>query len=124
LVAGGNVTNVFAGTVAVNVGTSNNMALVNGANALVGCVVPYAGSVTNGTSSGGGPNLNNLPLGSKLLIWNPATVGFDLYYYDDLGSGPGWCDSTDSTYVTPPAISVAQGFFIVPAGNWTWTVGL
>jgi hypothetical protein len=124
LVAGDNVTNTFAGTIAVQVGATNNMNLVNGINALVSCVVPYAGSITNGTSLTGGPNLNNLPLSSKLLIWNPVTSGYDNYIFDDLGSGPGWCDGTDSFYVTPPSIVVGQGFFIVPGGNWTWTVGL
>ncbi len=53
-------TNTFAGTVAVNVGTSNKMVLPNaGVNYLVGCVVPYAGAITNGnaTTGAGGPNL-------------------------------------------------------------------
>jgi hypothetical protein len=72
------VTNTFAGTIAINVGTSNKMVLTSaGKNYLVGCVVPYAGAVTNGNNSTGGPNLSingGLPDGSSLLLWNSATA--------------------------------------------------
>jgi hypothetical protein len=125
LVPAGAVTNTYAGTITVNVGTSNNMVLANAnLNYLLGSVVPYAGAVTNGTSSGGGPNLNGLPLGSRLLIWNQATSGYDTFYYDDPGDGAGWLLSDDATHTAPPSVNVAQGFFLVPAGAYTWTTGL
>jgi hypothetical protein len=123
LVPAANVTNVFAGTIAVNVGTSNQMVLSAGIPSLVSPVVPYAGSITNGTSSGGGPNLSpaaGLPDGSLLFIWNGT--GFDTYSSDST-SATGWRDTT-GTAVPAPNISVGQAFFLVPAGNFTWTVGL
>jgi hypothetical protein len=122
------VTNVFAGTVAVNVGTSNQMTLPNvGVNYLVGCVVPYAGYVTNGNNSTGGPNLSaagGLPDGSQLLIWNPATVSFTVYLSDSQSSSR-WDDNGGNAIPVPPAITVGQGFFLSPAApNFVWTVGL
>jgi hypothetical protein len=123
--AASHVTNTFAGTVAVNVGTSNKMSLPNaGVNYLVGCVVPYAGAVTNGNSSTGGPNLSSLgglPDGSALLIWTGTTYKT---YLSDSGSASLWDDNNGSAIPAPPSISVGQGFFISPAGAFTWTVGL
>ncbi len=130
LVPNAPTTNVFAGTVAINVGTSNKMVLANsGVNYLVGCVVPYAGSVTNGTASGGGPNLNNLPAGSSVLIWNQSTLNYVRYVYDNtdpigLGTNVVWYNGDESAAVAPPNIAVGQGFFIVPNGPYTWTTGL
>ena len=123
-----NVTNVFAGTIAVNVGTSNQMVLPSsGVNYLVGCVVPYAGAVTNGNNSGGGPNLSaagGLPDFSYMLIWNPGTVSYATYYSDS-SSPSGWDDGSFNPLATPPSITVGQGFFLSPsAGPYTWTVGL
>jgi hypothetical protein len=132
LIAQGNVTNVFAGAVAVNVGSSNNMVLLSGKNNLVGSVVPYAGAVTNGNTSTGGPDLNGLPIYSELLFYTAAT-GYTIALFDN-GNGPGtpnWYYSDDSTpYVDPttggnvPNIAVGQGFFIIPQGPYTWTTGL
>jgi len=125
LVPAGAITNTYAGTVAVNVGTSNKMLLATAnANYLVGSIVPYAGAVTNGNNSTGGPNLNGLPLGSKVLIWNGVTLGYDTYYYDDPGDGAGWLANDDATHVAPPSITVGQGFFLIPAGSYTWITGL
>ncbi len=123
LVPFGNVTNVFAGTVAVNVGTSNKMSLTAFVPSFVAPVVPYAGTITNGTASGGGPNLSpaaGLPNGSQLYIWNGN--GFDTYQAAS-GSATGWADLTGAA-VPAPSISVGQAFFLVPFGNFTWTVGL
>lgn len=135
IVAGGNITNVFAGAVAVNVGTSNNMVLAAGKNALVASVVPYAGAVTNGNTSTGGPDLNNLPAFTSLLFWNGSGYTSALYDPtdpDNLGAAaPLWYQGNDSTpYVDPtsggnvPTITVGQGFFIVPGAAYTWTTGL
>jgi hypothetical protein len=131
LIAQGNITNTFAGAVAVNVGSSNNMTLVTGKNNLVGCAVPYAGAVTNGNSSTGGPNLNNLPLYSEILFYTGS--GYNVALFDN-GNGagtPNWYQSDDATpYVDPstggnvPTIAVGQAFFIIPQGPYTWTTGL
>jgi len=96
--------------------------LNSGVNYLVGCVVPYAGSVTNGNNSGGGPNLNALPEFSSVLIWNPITSSYT-GYQTDTGSPSGWTDG--SSPVSPPSITVGQGFFIQPADvNEKWITGL
>jgi len=119
-----NVTNTFVGNIAISVGTSNVMTLPTASvNYLVGCVVPYAGSVTNGTDSGGGPNLNALPAYSQMLIWDPATSSFTLVQTDP-DSSSGWSDG-NFTPVVPPSITVGQGFFLSPsANNAKWTTGL
>ncbi len=121
--ANSNVTNTFVGAIAINVGTSNVMTLANsGANYLVGAVVPYAGSVTNGSNSGGGINLKALPEFSSVLIWNPNTSSF-AGYQTDTGSPTGWTDGANP--VTPPSLTVGQGFFISPSDvNAKWTIGL
>jgi len=136
LVPSAPITNVFAGAVGVNVGTSNKMVLSTGGHQyLVASVVPYAGAVTNGNTSTGGPNLNGLPPSSTLLIWNGTGYGVALYDpTDPNGSGPGaplWYQGDDSTpYVDPvtsgnvPNIAVGQGFFLVPSAPYTWTTGL
>jgi hypothetical protein len=131
LIAQGAYTATFAGAIAVNVGTSNNMVLVSGKNNLVASAVPYAGAVTNGNSSTGGPNLNNLPPSSELLFYTPS--GYVIALFDNTqGAGqPNWYQSDDATpYVDAatggnvPTIAVGQGFFIIPQGPYTWTTGL
>lgn len=120
-----NVTNTFAGTIAVNVGSTNVMTLASaGANYLVGCAVPYAGSVTNGTASGGGPNLNDLPPYSQMLIWDVASSGYAVVQTDP-DSPSGWSDSGYTPLATPPVIGVGQGFFLSPSdNNAVWKTGL
>jgi len=120
---GNNVTNTFTGTIAINVGTTNVMNLpTTGAQYLVGGVVPYAGSITNGTASGGGLNLNGLPDFTTLLIWSPAANAYTLYYADS-GVATGW-DDDGFAAVPPPSVSVGQGFFISPNGAAVWKTGL
>lgn len=119
----GSVTNTFAGTIAINVGTSNIMSLpVSGAQYLVGGVVPYAGSVTNGTTSGGGLNLNGLPDFTTVLQWSTALNKFTLFYADS-SSPTGWDDDNFGP-VPAPTLNVADGFFVSPNGSATWTTGL
>jgi hypothetical protein len=126
------ITNVFAGAVSINVGSSNQLVLPTGGHEyLVASVVPYAGAVTNGISSTGGPNLNGLSPNTQLLFWNGT--GFNTALYDNT-YGPGaplWYQQDDSTpYVDPttgqntPSIAVGQGFFLVPNAPYTWTTGL
>jgi hypothetical protein len=130
LIPAGNVTNTFAGTVAVNVGTSNSVTLISSVTYALGCVVPYAGYVTNGNpvTGAGGPNLwnppgapNGIPDGSSLLEWNGT--GYT-GYLSDSGSASFWDDSGGNPLAAPPSISVGQGFFLVPAATFKWTVGL
>jgi len=120
-----NVTNTFAGSVAINTGTSNVTTYATpGINYMVGCVVPYAGSVTNGNDSGGGPNMNALPEFTQLLFWNPA-LGKYASFQTDTTSATGWSDANTSVQVPVPSITVGQGFFLSPGDvNAKWTVGL
>ncbi len=121
-------TNTFAGAIALSVGTSNNMVLPTAyANYFVAPVVPYAGSVTNGNNSTGGPNLNNLPAGSYVETWNGS--GFSAVVYDNtdpIGAGTGvvWYDANEDAAVAPPSVTVGQSILIVPAASYTWTTGL
>jgi hypothetical protein len=126
LIPAGDTTNQFLGSVAVNIGTSNKMLLANGGTYLVAPVVPYSGAVTNGNpvTGAGGANLSlagGLPDGSELSLWNGS--GY-VNYFSDSGSSSGWDDGNQSPISTPPTISVGQGFFIIPAGDFPWTVGL
>jgi hypothetical protein len=126
--AGPNVTNVFAGTVAVNVGASNSVPITSGgAFYLVGGLVPYGGVVTNGTASGGGANLNGLPLGSTVSIWKVSIQNYVTYYFDNLGNpgDPQWYMSDDNTITNAPTLNVGQPALIQPAGSgYQWTNGL
>jgi len=116
-------TNTFAGTIAVNVGTSNNMVLSTpNANYLLGCVVPYAGPVSAGNNSTGGPNLNNLPIYSSMLVWDVPSQGY-VQFLSDNTSPSGW-DDNNYNPTGVPSISVGQGFFLAPSDVYTWTTGL
>ena len=126
------VTNTFAGTIVVNVGTTNGMPFPSAdgtKNYLVGCVVPYAGAVTNGHNGSpdfaGGPNLTlagGLPDGSQILIWDPIAANYTIYNSFS-GYTSGWADANFGE-VPPPQISVGQGFFLNPFSPFTWQVGL
>jgi len=128
LIPSASVTNVFAGTVAVNVGTSNVLALASGPDYLVAPVVPYAGAITNGNSAtfAGGPNLSilgGLPDYSEMLIYNPASSSYTAFYSDS-GSTTLWDDANFTQNTVTPSLSVGQGFFLIPSGNFNWKVGL
>lgn len=124
--AGANVTNTFAGAIAINVGTTNTMTLPSsGVNYLVGPVVPYAGSVTNGADAGGGLNLKGagIPDLTEVLIWDSGSASY-IFAKTDSASSTGWSDASDSE-IAPPSISVGQGFFMKPAAaNLQWNNGL
>ena len=123
-----NTTNVFAGTVSVNVGSSNVMTLAGSSTYLVSPVVPYAGSFTNGnpTTGAGGPGLSinspngGMPDGSEVLIWNGT--GYNIYFSDS--ASPSLWDNQGGPIPTAPTINVGQGIFIIPAAQFKWTVGL
>jgi len=126
LIPSGDITNTFAGSVAVNIGTSNSVFLANGGTYLVAPSVPYSGSITNGnaTTKVGGPglsSLNGLPDGTELLTWTGSGyIGF----FSDSGSTSLWDDNGGNPIPNAPTISVGQGFFLIPAGDFTWKVGL
>ncbi len=128
LVPNGSITNTYAGAVAINVGTSNNIVFTNViANYFVGCAVPYGGSLTNGNNNNGGPNFNNLPPGADVSFWNGH--GYTTYIYDNDPNGVGdtinhWFMSDDATITNPPSITPGEAFLFVPNGQYTWTTGL
>jgi len=124
LLPSASTTNSFVGTVAINVGTSNNMVLPSGGTYFVAPAVPYGGSITNGTSSGGGPalsSLNGLPDFSELLIWTGASY---TAYFSDSSSPSLWDDASQTAIPNAPTITVGQSFFLLPSDNYTWKVGL
>jgi hypothetical protein len=129
MVPAGKCTNTFAGAVAINVGTSNQMAFTSAfANYFVGCAVPYGGFCTNGNNSTGGPNLNNLPVGTTVNSWTGTTFAGALFDNTDpagYGTGTVWYDeATDSIPQPCPQITPGYAFLLIPAGNYTWTTGL
>jgi hypothetical protein len=120
---------VFAGTVAVNVGTSNKTHLAGG-TFLVAPAVPYAGSVAVGnvTTGVGGACLyspdggvSGLPDFSTLLVW---TGNKYVTYASDSSSGTYWDMADQSTPTNAPSIAVGQGFFLIPSAPYDWVVGL
>jgi hypothetical protein len=125
-------TNTFAGTVAVQVGTSNVMSLTPYNYSFVGCAVPYAGAITNGNNSKGGPNLdvNLLPVGSYILFYQSGN--FVEAYFDSTDiPGTYWYNADESAnYVDPttggntPNIAVGDGFLLYSAGTYNWITGL
>jgi len=124
LIPGGNVTSTFAGSVAVVINGTKSVSLLSGDTYLVASYVPYAGSVSLGTSTGGGPALNyanGLPDNTELLIWTGS--GYTGYLSDSTSTS-GWDDPNTYANIPAPTVAVAQGFFLIPGLNFTWTVGL
>ena len=85
--------------------------------------VPFNVGVSNGANEvwplvGGLPSI---PDSSALLIWNGS--GYTAYLSDS-GSPSLWDDNGGTAIPAPPTINVGQGFFIIPAANFTWKVGL
>jgi hypothetical protein len=129
LVPSAPTTNVFAGTVAVNVGTSNKTVLAGG-TFLVAPAVPYAGNVAVGnvTTGVGGACLyspdggvSGIPDGSAMSVWTGTRY---VTYVSDSGSGTYWDMFDGATPTNAPSISVGQGFFLVPSSSFSWVVGL
>jgi len=129
LVPNSPITNIFAGTIAVNVGTSNQMALTSGGSYyMVASAVPYTGFVTNGNNSTGGANLNGLPNGSAVYQWNSELQKFTTSVFDASGGNNSlpdvWFQGDDTTPAPCPQINVGEGIFVVPNASYTWTTGL
>jgi hypothetical protein len=124
LIPSASTTNTFVGTVAVNVGATNNTTYANGGTYFVAPVVPYGGYVTNGTSTGGGDalsSLNGLPDFSTMLVWTGNNYNT---YVSDSSSASLWDDASFAPLPAPPTINVGQGFFLIPSATYTWTVGV
>jgi hypothetical protein len=127
LYAAGTVTNTFAGAVAVSSG-GTNVASMNTAYQfyLVGSIIPYSGTVSNvvtGTSQG--INLNGLPDTSLVQTWDVPSQSYVTAVYDtSQGNGIFWYQSDGGTPGPCPSVTVGQGFFVYPAGTFTWTQSL
>jgi len=126
LLPSGPVTNTFAGTIALNVGSTNKFAMTNASSYyLMGSLVPYAGAVTNGSAGGGGIDLNALPNGTEVLTFDVPSQSYIISYFDPTTFPTPWWDSANENYNVPaPVVSVGQGFFVLPSGNYTWTNSL
>jgi hypothetical protein len=118
------VTNVFSGAVSVNVGSTVTIPLANaGSYYLLGSPIPYAGSITNGSSLAAGVNLNGLPDGSLVLSWSVSSQSYTTTMYDStapLGAGLFWYDLAEANALPVPTIGVGGGFFVLPTGSYNW----
>jgi len=114
-------TNTFAGTIAVNVGATNNLNLPSsGIYYMVGSVIPFADSISNTTI-----NLNNLPPQSAVLTWNAGNQSFVTTVYDNSSPNPSfpsalWYQSDDFTPTAPPSLNVGDAFFVNLQGSYVW----
>ena len=129
VIPAGATTVTFAGSVAVNIGGSALTVFPSaGSTYATACIVPYTGSLSAGTSAGGGPAMNagnGLPDGSEVLMWNSGNNSYTGFYSDSGNTDTGWDDAITYASVPPPSLATpAQGFLFVPASPWTWTVGL
>jgi len=111
-------TNTYVGSVAASVGSTVTNSLANGAQALVASIIPYAGSLTNTTIAFTPPD------GTQIFIWN-GHGGFNASTYDvglasALSLTSPWFNGDESDVAPAPSINVAQGYFILPTGNWKW----
>lgn len=79
---------------------------------------PFTVGVSNGANEVFNPPLPDF---SQLNIWNGG--GYDTYFSDST-SPSLWDDVNQNPIGTPPSISVAQGFFLIPSATFTWKVGL
>ena len=103
------VTNVFVGSVAVNISASTTNTLGAGLT-LVGSAIPYADDIQTSTNI----NLFGLANKSQLLSWNTGTQKYNTAVGKTAG---GWAASFP--------ITVGQGFFISSAAagsNWVETL--
>ncbi len=124
IVPSGAVPVTFSGAVVINVGTSTNMVFTDvGASYLVSAQVPYSGSVANGSNTGGGANMNGWPDYTVLNQWSESGQAY-ITSQTDTSSPSGWDDATFAPLGAAPTINVGDGYFVVPSGAFTWTVGL
>ncbi len=124
IVPSGTASVTFSGAVVINVGTSTNMVFTDvGASYLVSAQVPYSGSVANGSNTGGGANMNGWPDYTVLNQWSEPGQAYTSVQTDTT-SPSGWDDANYANLPSAPTINVGDGYFVVPSGPFTWTVGL
>jgi hypothetical protein len=107
----GTYTNTFIGSLVVNVGASNTLAIASGVNAFIGSPVPFSGNLNDA----GGTNVLNLGTtladGSVVQVWNGA--GYTASTRQSFGPNAGiWTSNL--------TINVGEGFFINANGNTNW----
>ena len=111
----------FVGSVTPNIGGTKtiNISAYAYEYVLAGSTIPFSGAVDN-TS---GINLSSLPDGSSVITWNPNTQQPVIAVYDTtVGNNPdNWYLYDDFTPGPDPSIGVAQGFYILPNGVYSWT---
>jgi hypothetical protein len=113
------LTNTFAGTVAITVGSTNTVKFSTASlNYFIGEAVPYGGAATNSSV-----NLTGLADNTQVLTWNPTTQNYTTFLVDST-SASGWDDGAYNP-VPPPVITPGGAFFLIPAvNNETWTQSL
>jgi hypothetical protein len=103
------VTNVFVGSVVVNISASTTNTLASGLT-LVSSAIPYAEDIQTSTNI----NLFGLANKSSLLSWNTGTQKYNTAVTKGAG---GWAASFP--------VAVGQGFFVNSAqagSNWVETL--
>ena len=98
-----------------------NIQTPNGGTYLVS--IPFKIGATNGANEiwplvGGSPSI---PDGSEVSIWTGSGYA---NYLSDSTSPCLWDDAQGNFLAAPPTLSVGQGFFLIPAGDFNWKVGL
>ena len=119
LLPAGALTNTFAGSIPTAPGNSTNQVLSTAGNYyMVGSQIPYAGFVTNSSL-----NMVGLPDFTEVLTYDVPSQSYVIALYDSTQPTPGdsWYLSDDNTPGPCPTVSVGQGFFVLPAGSYTWT---
>jgi hypothetical protein len=107
-------TNVYSGTVAVNVGATNTTVASGGVYSMLGSVIPASGFVSNSVVNFYPPD------GTQLYQWNGS--GFSISTYDtSVGADENnWYNETVTETAPTPTIKVGEGFFVLPGGVWNW----
>jgi hypothetical protein len=116
--AGTTFTNLYAGTVAVNVGAQNVMTVIGGHYNMVGCVIPAEGAVSNAVINMYPPD------GTILYRWNGISFDGNMYDVSAGADANNWYNGDESATANTPVITVGQGFFVVPPSTWLWTNSL
>ena len=118
--AGTTFTNLYAGTVAVNVGAQNVLTVNGGQYNMLGCVIPAAGAVSNAVINMYPPD------GTILYTWNGNGFNGNIYDSSAGADANNWYNGDETDTANTPTINVGQGFFVVPPSltTWLWTNSL
>ncbi|HEU5122631.1 MAG TPA: hypothetical protein VFW05_01060 [Verrucomicrobiae bacterium] len=102
-----NYTNTFVGSLVIGFGQTNSVNLPGGVFTLAASPLPFSGRLTDvGTNV---LNLNTLPNGSQVQVWNGS--GYQL-------ATKGLINGQWNTNLL---IQVGQGFFVKPSSAATWS---